>query len=259
MADGSFATLFLYIKPPANKVEDGFEFGFIGSEEGTLAVSGGGSPLDGDWAITRTFETANGDTIQNVRMSLVGIAGKSVITKTDGIATIMADDNTFTLRVVPPAGYEPVADLALTINGADSVETVVLTPSALPATVTPEEVYQIFGRVNVNRWADLDGDENLATIVARINASIATELQYVIDRVGHTYDTSTLTDSLAVRDMIARMVGVSLYQARGYEDDDSKLIKLHQARIDSVLKFILTGRLKFPGVARTTSHPDVST
>jgi len=43
MADGSFATLFLYAEPPAAKVEDGFAFGFLGAETGTLETGGGGS------------------------------------------------------------------------------------------------------------------------------------------------------------------------------------------------------------------------
>jgi hypothetical protein len=43
MADGSFATLFLYAEPPAAKVEDGFAFGFLGAETGTLETGGGSS------------------------------------------------------------------------------------------------------------------------------------------------------------------------------------------------------------------------
>ena len=46
----------------------------------------------GDWAIARTFETAGGDKVSGVRMSLVGVAGKTDTTGTDGVATIKADE-----------------------------------------------------------------------------------------------------------------------------------------------------------------------
>ena len=87
----------------------------------------------GDWSIVRTFQVSGGDKVPGVRMSLVGVAGKSATTGTDGIATVKTDDGTFTLRVVVPAGYEDVADSSVTINGADSTATVTL----VATTVTP--------------------------------------------------------------------------------------------------------------------------
>lgn len=222
-----------------------------------VPVSDVAAAAQGDWAITRTFQVSGGAKVPGVRMSLAGVDGKTDTTGSDGIAIVKTNNGTYTLRVVVPAGYADVADSSLTISGADSTATVTLVASVLEAVILPTEVYSIFGKTNVDRWADLDGTANEAVITARITATLATELQYVIDRLGATYDTEDLTSSSAVRDMVARMAGLSLYQARGYEDDDNKLIKLHQARIDSVLKLILTGRLKFPGAARTTSHIDV--
>jgi hypothetical protein len=103
-----------------------------------VASGGGGSAAIGDWAITRTFQISGGDKVSGVRMSLVGVAGKTDTTGSDGVATVKTDGGTYTLRVVVPAGYEDVADSTVVINGADSTATVTLvattvTPPANPA------------------------------------------------------------------------------------------------------------------------------
>jgi len=91
----------------------------------------------GDWAITRTFETSTGDKIPGVRTSLVGVAGKSATSASDGLATVKTDNGTYTLRTVPPFGYEDVADTEVTISGADDTATVVLTSIVLETAESP--------------------------------------------------------------------------------------------------------------------------
>jgi hypothetical protein len=93
----------------------------------------------GDWAITRTFQIAGGDKVSGVRMSLVGVAGKSATTGSSGIATVKTDDGTYTLRVVVPAGYEDVADTMVTINGADSTATVTLVATTVTPPTNPDK------------------------------------------------------------------------------------------------------------------------
>lgn len=92
---------------------------------------------NGDWAITRTFQVSGGDKVSGVRMSLVGVAGKTDTTGTDGIAVIKADDGTFTLRVVVPAGYEDVADTTVVVSGADSTATVTLVATTVTQAAPP--------------------------------------------------------------------------------------------------------------------------
>jgi hypothetical protein len=97
-----------------------------------------GAAQVGDWSITRTFQVSGGAKVSGVRMSLVGVAGKTDTTGTDGVAVIKADDDTFTLRVTVPAGYEDVADSVVTINGADSTATVTLVATTTPAPPSPD-------------------------------------------------------------------------------------------------------------------------
>ena len=99
---------------------------FDNAERSLEALGDANTAQEGDWAITRTFQISGGDKVSGVRMSLVGVAGKADTTGTDGVAVIKADNDTFTLRVVVPAGYEDVADTTVVINGADSTATVTL-------------------------------------------------------------------------------------------------------------------------------------
>ena len=139
-----------------------------------------GAAQIGDWAITRTFQISGGAKVSGVRMSLVGVAGKTDTTGTDGVATIKADDGTFTLRVVVPAGYEDVADTTVTINGADSTATVTLIATTTPAAPSPDacilSVYvrnqatEPFPGVTVTGrfprgWSVADGAMNLNEVV----------------------------------------------------------------------------------------------
>jgi hypothetical protein len=88
-----------------------------------------GADTVGDWAITRTFETADGAKVSGVRMSLVGVAGKSTTTGVDGVAVLMADgDTAYTLRVAVPVGYAAVSDTQVVLSGTDSTATVTLEP-----------------------------------------------------------------------------------------------------------------------------------
>ena len=134
----------------------------------------------GDWSITRTFQISGGDKVSGVRMSLVGVAGKTATTGTDGVAVIKADDGTFTLRFVVPAGYEDVADTTVTINGADSTATVTLVATTTPAPPSPDacvlSVYvrnqatEPFPGVTVTGrfprgWSVADGAMNLNEVV----------------------------------------------------------------------------------------------
>lgn len=101
------------------------------------AVGNVPSPLQGDWAITRTFQISGGTKVPNVQMSLVGVAGKVDTTGSDGVAQINTDDGTYTLRVSVPFGYEAIADSSITINGADSTAIVTLVATTVDAPTNP--------------------------------------------------------------------------------------------------------------------------
>ena len=214
-----------------------------------------GDPLVGPFTRTITVtDSVSGDPIEgvSVRLSLAADT-ESQLTNASGVASFTVSAGTWSYDVFRSGYAGTSGTIVVTENGATTIVLVIGVSNTLL-----EDVYRIFGMVNARRWADLDGNQNVGLIESRISATLDISLQYTIDRIGATYDTVTLLQSAAVRDMIARMAGISIYQSRGYEDDDNKLIAGHQKQIDAVLKLILTGRLKFPGVARTTAHPDVS-
>ena len=137
-----FAKLFRWLGVLAGKSSDPATLAEIQATDGGATFDNAQRSLEalgdavgaaqvGDWAITRTFQVSNGDKVSGVRMSLVGVAGKTDTTGSNGVATIKTDDGTFTLRVVVPAGYEDVADTTVVINGADSVATVTLVAVAV--------------------------------------------------------------------------------------------------------------------------------
>jgi hypothetical protein len=66
----------------------------------------------GQYRLTITT-TDDGDALAGVRLQIVGVAGTSRTTTTAGPSTIDLDAGSYTLRVTPPQGFAPVADIAI--------------------------------------------------------------------------------------------------------------------------------------------------
>jgi hypothetical protein len=143
----SFARLFLTRIPPTNKVEDGYAYGFVDGQTGTLDAGGGGDcptaeeiaeavaaailatpanklATDELGRVTTNDETVgahrltitttdDGDALAGVRLQIVGVSGTSRTSGTAGPAIIDLDAGSYTLRVTPPQGFAPVADIAI--------------------------------------------------------------------------------------------------------------------------------------------------
>jgi hypothetical protein len=146
----TFAELFGGVFPTEPQVEIGVQYGPLGDDLTGTAVLADAAQLqildtlallgiEGTWAITRTFETATGDKIPGVRVSLVGVANKVSVSGSDGITRIKTDDGTYTLRTVVPVGYEDVPDSEVVISGADDVGVVVLVATAIEAPANPDK------------------------------------------------------------------------------------------------------------------------
>ena len=63
-------------------------------------------------------------------VSIVGTAIKAT-TGTSGVVSLPVDDGSYTVRVSPPTGYDPVADTAVTVSGGDESETIQLSPQVI--------------------------------------------------------------------------------------------------------------------------------
>ena len=89
----------------------------------------------GLYRLTIEAVDANLDAVPEVKLQILGVAGTTRTTGSDGKSTIDLDPENYTLRVIPPAGYEPVADRPIEISTSDrteQIELVALFPSITP-------------------------------------------------------------------------------------------------------------------------------
>lgn len=107
----------------------------------------------GDWTISRLF-TADGESLANVQMSLVGVAGKVTRSGDDGVATLKAANGTYTLRFSVPVFFEPIPDVEVVISDADSVavDPIIVTRPVLP--VLPNDLLSNCTVTAINQHGD---------------------------------------------------------------------------------------------------------
>lgn len=126
------------------------------------------------------------------------------------------------------------------------------------------DVEGIFGTDNVTKWADVDEDENAATITARITTAIGVATNDVDVRLrGGPYTIPFSEVDLLVRDVTARLAGVWLYESRGIEDFNPQtgqaihLLSWHRSHAYKTLKEIKTQKLRLGIDAATEDMPVV--
>jgi hypothetical protein len=85
--------------------------------------------------------------------------------------------------------------------------------------VTRDTLETIFGRSNIRKWADLDNDDDEATIAERIAYAIAwAEANFTSLTLGGP---AVPASSVVVDDVKAKYAGIWLYESRGITDDDA--------------------------------------
>lgn len=81
------------------------------------------------------------------------------------------------------------------------------------------DIEQVFGKDNVTKWADLDGDSNLGRIAARILVAIEAAQDEVDNTLRDGMYVIPLTSvPVTVRDITATLAGVWLFTRHGEED-----------------------------------------
>ncbi len=87
-----------------------------------------------------------------------------------------------------------------------------------------DDIKDLFGNDNVEKWADLDNDEDTTKIAARIARSITAAMADFDSRMlGGPYTipmTGTILEE--VKQITATLAGVWLYERRGVEDYDAE-------------------------------------
>lgn len=120
-----------------------------------------------------------------------------------------------------------------------------------------------FGKANVLKWADLDGNKDQTDISARITAAIA-EADREIDMVlAGRFDVPFGTVPGQVLDLSVRLAAAALYDGRGVVDADSdgnpvnRLAPLKNWALNR-LRFIAAGAYPLSGVTpAVSSYPTV--
>lgn len=123
--------------------------------------------------------------------------------------------------------------------------------------VNREMLELIFGKANINRWADLDGDEDAFKIQQRIQFAIQTASSYIETILrGRNYQHVVIDSS--IRRLIAQLAALHLYDAREMIDGDNAPDKMSMVRtqVDEYIGKIRRGEIILKG-ERTQSAPTV--
>lgn len=110
---------------------------------------------------------------------------------------------------------------------------------------TESSMNLIFGAINIQKWADVDNDEDPTKIAARI-AWALTQATARVDSMLSTGRYSNYLDDPLIEDVVARLAGVLLYDSRGITDaeDNENPVSKHQSYVDTTLRRIQSGALK---------------
>ena len=121
---------------------------------------------------------------------------------------------------------------------------------------------QVFGKVNIAQWADVDNDEDSDTIAARVTWAISEAADYILGRLTPRFDFSTVT-TLPTRifSLICRRAGMVLYMTpRGLVDGDAAFQQSNATmlRIDTEIEQLLSGQLKLTDGTVVEPRQDLS-
>lgn len=110
----------------------------------------------------------------------------------------------------------------------------------------------IFGVTNVEQWADLDSDEDVTKMAARIAVAVTTAEADIDDLLRDgPYDVPLVSTggsmTPTIVDIAARKAGMWLYENRGSQDVDEHGRAVHKfaamtKRVDKILNQILAGK-----------------
>lgn len=97
---------------------------------------------------------------------------------------------------------------------------------------TRSDIEDLFGPVNVAKWADLDNDQTAAAITARIERAIVVSSAKINDRLrGGPYLLPIVGDPPTLVNLCASLAGLWLYESRGVQDFSPETgVPMHRLR-----------------------------
>jgi phage gp36-like protein len=126
------------------------------------------------------------------------------------------------------------------------------------------DIEMIFGKSNVETWADLDNLDNLGNgigVPERICWALRNAQDHLNNRLTNGPYVIPFVQPYPAEliDACARLAGVNLYQARGAEDAEGKSVNAlgsHRKLIELFIRQVLSGRSNFLGLKRTSDIPE---
>lgn len=125
-----------------------------------------------------------------------------------------------------------------------------------------QDIYDLFGKTNVEKWADLENTRVQTTIDARIARAIAWADAEVDDKLrGGPYTLPLDPVPTTITDAAARLAGAWMYDARGIEDVDASgravnKMQRHKSQAYGVLTEIRKGIRRLAATS-TTVVPEI--
>jgi len=127
---------------------------------------------------------------------------------------------------------------------------------------TPADLALVFGRSNLEKWADLNNNGVAVEITARIAWAISLADERINDRLRDSlYVVPLTTTSQTIVDLSARLAGSYLYMSRGMvdsEDASKNQLQVHEEYAEKLLNDIIAGRVRIDATRRNThTYPTV--
>lgn len=113
-----------------------------------------------------------------------------------------------------------------------------------------EDVENVYGKTNVIKWADLDGDRESSLIGARISTMIGladNEINCRLRAGAYKIPFTLVPYERVLVDLSARLAGVVLYECRGptNADSDRNKVQWHRKRVEETIDGLMSRRYRF--------------
>lgn len=123
-----------------------------------------------------------------------------------------------------------------------------------------DDVEMVFGATNVEKWADVDNDEDATKIADRIDWAIEEASERIDTRMrGGLYEVPfSVPYPRTIVTLVARLAGITLYDARGITDPETPdALTPHRDLVEKGIGELLSGKARLDLTPATRQYPTV--
>jgi len=120
------------------------------------------------------------------------------------------------------------------------------------------DVEMLFGETNVDKWADLDNDEDALKIAARIEWAIEEADNRIDTRMRGALYTIPFADPAprTIETLSARLAGIALYDGRGITDQEmDDRMAAHRKLVETTFGELISGKIRLDLTPTTGLYP----